>query len=350
MNEVVRIETLEAVVDVLAEPTTVRRLRQQWSRCLTGPASAAPDLVVDLTGALTTEESADETEYRVTTRVTRAAIDAQRGRRLLLHAAGVADPVTGRMLILVAESGGGKTTAAAVLGRRLGYVTDETVALDDDLTALPFPKPLSVVRRGDDPYDKSQHGPDELGLLPAPARPTAAAVMLLARDPERDEPPALEAAHVLDGLLALVPQTSALPEIDRPLSRLAALIERTGGIRRLRYREVADAADLLSDVLGEVRATPPSVVAHPPTTPRPGYPYAPPRPFTGPVPPTVQRADYTDAVESAGDVVVLVGANPYRLTGPAARLWLAAGRPVPSPGEVARELLALGLLRPASGA
>ena len=72
------------------------------------------------------------------------ALKATAGRRINLHAGGVADE-SRRVLAVVGPSGTGKTTATLALARRLGYVSDETVSIDPDGTVAPHPKPLSVV-------------------------------------------------------------------------------------------------------------------------------------------------------------------------------------------------------------
>ncbi|AKU19219.1 hypothetical protein VV02_22850 [Luteipulveratus mongoliensis] len=286
---------------------------------------------MDLTGRLVAEDGADQTEYRVTTRVTQAGIEAQSGHRLLLHAAGAADPQTGRTMVLVAESGTGKTTAAARLCRTLGYVTDETVALSEDLVALPYAKPLSVVIDASDPYDKSQHGPDELGLVPCPTQPEVALLVLLERVPDRNEPPHLEPVRLLDALVALIPQTSALPRLTRPLQRLAALAEATGGVRRLHYRDIEDATQLLVDTLQTSEPMAVDRTAHPPTASQAlDETYAEAQPTDVRIDPTalLTRGAYTDAVEADGEVLVLIGASPIRLSGLGATIWLATAEPV----------------------
>ncbi|KNX36179.1 hypothetical protein VV01_01875 [Luteipulveratus halotolerans] len=340
MGEVVRIEALGARVEIVAAPDTAQRLRRQWSRCAppaaaqaTGAAPAEqhdsdPDLTVDLTGSLSSED-ADTVDYRVTTRVTRAAIASRAGERLLLHAAALADPGTGRAVVLVAASGTGKTTAAATLGQHLGYLTDETVTLDDAGGIEAYPKPLSTVIDPANPYAKSQHSPDDLGLLPAPPRARAALLVVLDRDPSRDGSPALDDIGLIDALLAVIPQTSALPELDRPLLRLVDLIAAVGGARRLTYAEVAGTADLLTDALSTATPVAASVEHHPPRI-RPTDLYA--EPVRYPArelrsDTELQRSAYVDAVQVDDEVLVLVGATPVRLTGLGATIWLACASP-----------------------
>ena len=64
-----------------------------------------------------------------------------------LHAAGLTDD-RGRVLALVAASGTGKTTAARILGRHLGYLSDETISVGAELEVLPYAEaPVRGARR-----------------------------------------------------------------------------------------------------------------------------------------------------------------------------------------------------------
>ena len=54
----------------------------------------------------------------------------------------------------------------------------------------------------------------------------------------------------MDALFALVEQTSSLTELERPLQRLADLIERCGPVLRVHYTEAADVADELAQLIG----------------------------------------------------------------------------------------------------
>lgn len=68
--------------------------------------------------------------------------------RLHLHA-GAAVNSQGRGTLIVAPSGGGKTTTmASLIAAGWTYVTDETVAFNEPTEIFGFPKPLSVKRSG----------------------------------------------------------------------------------------------------------------------------------------------------------------------------------------------------------
>src|SRR5690242_4779685 len=98
----------------------------------------------------------------------------------MLHAAGLASD-DGGTVALVAGSGTGKTTAGRLLGRSLGYVSDETIAVEHDLTVRPYAKPLSIVTDPTVPTGKHEESPDDLGLRPAAPVLRLAAVAVLER-------------------------------------------------------------------------------------------------------------------------------------------------------------------------
>ena len=184
-------------------------------------------------------------------RVTLAAIEAQRGRMWMLHAAGVALP-DGRVVALIGPSGRGKTTASRVLGEAYGYVSDETVAIDVSGRVLPYRKPLSIVEP--DSAEKAQRSPSALGLgsLPSAALRLAGVVLL-------DRRAGVSGAVVSDvdlgdALEELVAQSSYLTNLPAPLRTIAAHVASVGGVRRVSY---TDAAALVA-VLPELAAVSPS--------------------------------------------------------------------------------------------
>jgi hypothetical protein len=185
----------------------------------------------------------------LTQRITLAAIDARAGECLMLHAACLADPATGRAAAFVAAGGTGKTTLVRTLGQGRWYVTDETTVVLDDGRVVPYPKPLSV-RRAPDSLYKNETAPGILGLRPPQGRVDLAAICLLDRTDEHRGAPRVEALSTLDALVLLVPQTSYLPELPSPLQRLAALSESLGGVHRVTYREAADLAALVDELTG----------------------------------------------------------------------------------------------------
>ena len=162
------------------------------------------------------------------------AIEAAAGTRLMFHAAGVAH-AEGQVVALAGPSGMGKTTAAVYLSRHgFGYVTDETVSLGPDGDVLPFGRPLSL-RQAD---REVQRSPDELGLGMPPADLSIAAVVLLDRVHGQVAPPTLMPVPLVEAVLELVPQTSALARLPDPLQFISRIIDRCGGTLRLTYGEM----------------------------------------------------------------------------------------------------------------
>lgn len=123
------------VVQILGEewelPTA--DLRERWARCLIEKVGEARRI------------SDFGSPYEWTSRATVASLEARAGELLMFHAAGLSAS-DGRVVALVGPSGTGKSTAARTLCRDdFGYVTDETVAVDDAQRVLPFPKPIAVI-------------------------------------------------------------------------------------------------------------------------------------------------------------------------------------------------------------
>lgn len=254
-----RLEAIGAIVEVQVTGDSAdaawAEIQRVWHLCA-APADARPDAVVQMTydnaSAALSELDAGVVQgpnlpdlmQMLTQAVTRAAIDAQKGRLVMLHAAGIQDPVTGAVVALVGPGGTGKTTLIRVLGPGRGYITDETIAIADDHGVLPYPKPLSVRRRPHGPW-KNETDPLHFGAL-APIQPaTLAAIVMLDRQNGYAGPVAVEAVATLDAIAALTPETSHLPEMEKPLQRLAALCDSVGGVVSVTYAEAADLAPLL---------------------------------------------------------------------------------------------------------
>ena len=185
----------------------------------------------------------------LTQAVTRAAIDAQKGRLVMLHAAGIQDPASGATVAMVGPGGTGKTTLIRTLGPGRAYITDETVAVREDNTVLPYPKPLSVRREPSSPWkDETDPARSACSRRRDPAH--LAAIVMLDRRDDHDGAPDVEHVPTLDAIAALTPETSHLPELDKPLQRMAALCDSVGGVVRVTYREAEHLAPLVDGWLG----------------------------------------------------------------------------------------------------
>lgn len=248
MTHVLRIGALGAHLEVRCDgdsaDTLERALRTAWSRCLSdGGASGTPHVDAHLD-----DPSALAQRLMVTTQqITRALIGAQAGRLLMLHAGAVSHPETGASLVYVAPGGTGKTTLSRLLGRRFGYLTDETVGIAEGGAILPYAKPLSV-RRPEGSTLKDELSPDDLGLRPAPPAPHVARIVVLDRDLEQGSVD-IEELTVMDALFAVVKETSSLSRLDRPLHRLAELLETAGPVLRVRYAEASDIECELAELI-----------------------------------------------------------------------------------------------------
>ncbi|KYH46253.1 hypothetical protein [Branchiibius sp. NY16-3462-2] len=335
MPDPLRIEALghRLEVEVQALPVEqVAALRAQWSRCAPDGADTAPATNVPLSDI----EDPVRRDYALSSAVTFAAIRQAAGTGVMLHACGVATD-TGEVAVLVAPSGTGKTTAAARLcAREFGYVTDETVLIQPDLTVLPYPKPLSVVLEADDPHHKQQHGPDELQLRTPPHSLRAGALLLLdridrgGRDEDAPHPatvPTLEPVGLIDAMMTLIPQTSSLTALDQPLTALAQLIVDLGGVQTLYYREIDQTSDLIEQVLNDRGSTPPRFTSVPGSS----DPVDTGHTLTDDEELSLQRAPFDDAVVCDDEVLLLAGSVPLRLSGLGATIWLAAEQPMSTP-------------------
>ncbi|MGE9809650.1 hypothetical protein [Janibacter sp. G1551] len=344
-------------------------VHRRWERCRADVLDADPELTPQ-----TTPVSPGSSAYDLSRHITRRSIDQQLGRLLLLHAAGLADPTSGATLGLIAPSGTGKTTSARILGHRFGYVTDETLAVRDDLAVVPYPKPLSVIEEGHPEFKRELSATDH-GLLPTPRDPRLGGTVLLHRDPTLLRP-GLEPAPLLDAVTQVIPQTSGLAWMSRPLVRLATALTAGAGVHTLHYAEIGQCGDLLERLLdpgsdGVTAERDWAAVSPPPGAMLPA-------PGSGPVsnPATslpdgtrLVRAPWTDALAVDGEVLVLIGSTPLRLAGVGAIVWTCADQPVtvetatahvvdalgPNPSDAdlvaaaALELVRVGVLVPAEG-
>lgn len=251
-----RIAALDTVLDLEcpkhAPAAFVDAVAHAWSRCLAGEAHGSPS--AEPLSVKAPEDDDDEAVraalQRLSQDVTHRLIAAQTGRLLMFHAGAVSDPGTGSALVFVAPSGTGKTTLSRLLGRTHSYLTDETVGINPVTAKIhPYPKPLSIAPG--DRWRKVETSPDDLGLLPLRAQATVSRIVLLDREEGRAGPLGVEELGTLDAIAALLPETSALNRLPHPLRTVADLLDRTGPLLRLTYREAADLVPVASRLLQE---------------------------------------------------------------------------------------------------
>lgn len=240
-SDLMRIHALGGAVDVrLGDPAIDEQVfRRLWSRCLApsspdprGEADPSTPPVLSLAGSTSLEAA--------TQRITSALIEQRWGELLMLHAGAVTDPGSGRTLAYVAPGGTGKSTLTCLLGQRLGYVTDETVGVaPDTLAVLPYPKPVTWADVAGQP--KREHSPESLNLLPTPPKASLARLAVLRR--KDGVPASFTQLGMLEALEMVVPETSSLSRLVRPLGLLAEVFERVGGVTLIEYGEAEDIVD-----------------------------------------------------------------------------------------------------------
>ena len=308
----VSLACLGTTFSVVTESDGARRaVTDLWRRCMVN-AVDGPHVEVVF------HQPGDEDDRALLTQLTTQAIAHASGRYLMMHAAGVADE-QGRVLALVGRSGSGKTTSAVLLSRDhgFGYVTDETVAVQSDRAVPPFPRPLAVLDR--ESGVKTVKSPDELGLREATGAAQLARIVLLDRQDELWVDSRFDQLDLLSGISELIPQLSALPSLDRPLQRLADLIDRCGGVYRLSFSGIGDAeAQAIRDFLdAELEAKDLW------------------QPLERPADDDVvrnlglrdmrfRRGGALDGIRVGDEALVMVGATPIRLSGLGVTIWEAA--------------------------
>jgi hypothetical protein len=291
-----------------AAPATV----QPFSACVAfkTPKSGVEEFEL---GASSFEELAES----LTSRLTVAAILANAGRLTMLHACAVADLNTGAVVALVAKSGTGKTTAASVLGKTYGYVTDETVAIRPDGSVVPYPKPLSVKQNVGAP--KRQVGPADLRLLKAPPRLQLKSLVLLDRVEAAERVvPVLRRVPLAAAVMALIPDSSSQGEIDQPLQSLCRLIGSVGGVWQVTYSEATDLPEALAPLFGKQQH------AEQEWEPRAGVTAT-----AGKLPAGfIRRAGHKDAVAIDEQLLVVLDSGIVQLAGIGPAIWEAAAQPL----------------------
>ncbi|AQP45550.1 hypothetical protein [Tessaracoccus flavus] len=221
-------------VDLNGSPIDEGEFTALWDRCLVEPAAMEASDVVE-----TVHAEGNSSLVILTQHITHALIAARRGELLMLHAGAVAHQTTGRALAFVAPGGTGKSTLTRLLAREYGYLTDETVGLDPaTLEIFPYPKPITWAAVKGEP--KIEHAPDSFGLQAAPPRPWLGDLVVLRRTPDRE--PSFTELGVLDAIERLVPESSSVTSLPRPLHVLAD-VHRRAGCTLIEYGEADDILD-----------------------------------------------------------------------------------------------------------
>lgn len=312
----VMVEALGSVIEVQGlSAAEASEFRRAWSRCLAAPQSIAAAYVGRIPGDFA------QANESLTSTITLAAIELLAGQRMMFHACGLADPMSGATVAFIAPSGTGKTTVARTLGTGLGYVSDETIAVGADLGILSYPKPLSV-KQAEPGSPKLQQGPDHHVLGVTPPAPVLAAITILSRTPRDADAPvdavsasasasaSVEEVPLAQAIVELTPQLSALARLDRGLVQLCTMVQACGGVKRIRYSEAASIAPLLPQLVRPVAAGTPAQWMALETTPESANARA-----------GIRRTLVQDAVDADGTVLLLLDSQVLELGPLGALVW-----------------------------
>lgn len=246
----VALELLEGSFGVEVDAALWADLENAWARCRVDDATPIASTVsVTLAGVGEPETARNYLMVSTTQQVTQALIAARRGHLLMLHAGGVAHPVTGQSLVFVAPGGTGKSTLSRTLGRDYSYLSDETIGITPDGLIHPYLKPLSIRRPVGESGPKRELSPDDLGLRPVTAEPRLHRIILLHRSPESSGL-TREPLATIPAIEALVTETSSLGRLPRALHVVEALLAVGGGAERWTYAEHSDLLPAVREILG----------------------------------------------------------------------------------------------------
>lgn len=201
LGQHVRIRCDPGLIEVLADvfgPMAVDGLERSPDFCYEITGSADQAFMIDRAGMTSLPaRDLDGLVYGLEKDIT-VEIQRRRGDLLFLHAAVI--EWQGRVALLAANSGGGKsTTTWGLLNSGFGYLSDELCPIDlEAMTVHPYPHALCLKQRPPGPYElpagtldlgRTLHVPAR--LLPGPVLTSPRsldAVFLLKRDPATTRP------------------------------------------------------------------------------------------------------------------------------------------------------------------
>lgn len=219
-----------------------------------GSATVAPPLSVavgewglaDVTGA-----DISEVLHILALRVAGTAAARRSGDLVMLSAGAVAEPDSELAAVLVGN-GPELTEAVTTLGKSLVFLSDHTTGITVDGLVVPALNPLRTPGRDG---THSQAPPSSLVHVPASGSESGSsyritALIVLEHDGLHEGAPLVEPLDTIDALSVLAPGATSLGNLDRPVQRLADVVRRAGGARRVTYAD----ADTLEPVVRELLA------------------------------------------------------------------------------------------------
>jgi hypothetical protein len=342
LQHTLQLEVLGSRIDVHVDGISKdnsAQLDSLWHRCIATRPSQS-DSIITLKVSKSEDkkpggyQNFEALSSNLSSLITHRAIELANPDWMLLHAAAVADPASGRVVAFVGKSGAGKSTIAETLGKHFGYVTDETLAFDPKTgQVFAYPKPISQVIKPSESHEannvhnhsqnvKAQLSPDSLALMVLPPTLSLQNIFFVARDSTLDEAPTASRLEELERIQLLIPQVSFLTKRTNPLKQLIAASNWNDGAQLLKYRESRD----LVDFVAEKVTSAPKVLESESTE------------WMSVLPPVISEpdesqddyvfvTDFQEALTNGKEVLILRNSMVTALQGIGADLWLWAQYP-----------------------
>ncbi|WJY64416.1 hypothetical protein CATRI_11835 [Corynebacterium atrinae] len=278
----------------------VEQFEALWRSCLREPDDTRMAL------ECASRDDVGRYSYDISRSLALRTIESYWGELLLLHGCALADEA-GSVVAFVAPSGTGKSTLVRSLGARYRYVTDELVAIEQDGTIHPFPKPISKVV-GRDPLVKADLPLERFGLTPAVGALSLKTVVVLNRDPDCGEPQ-LRKLTIPDALRSVVGQSSSLWSSRWQVDALVSAITSLGEPLELVYSEASSVGPLVDELFSAdclPTEDPALATISPGRAPKPGE--------TG-------QASGVVGVDAGGELLLLVNGSLLTLSPEGAWAW-----------------------------